>query len=161
MLAYRWREDMWAGHRAFAFASLGLLLGILIVFQFLFPRPENYKWGVYLLLFISMPAIFENFKTNVVDRLIGELSYPIYITHRGIFAIFGALYLKVTGAMPPGILTLSLVIGASALIYLMVDAPVDGFRHRLVRSKMRQNALIAEPAAPLLGSSVAATLNDS
>jgi peptidoglycan/LPS O-acetylase OafA/YrhL len=160
MLAYRWRGHMWTGHRIFAFVGLGVLLGILVVFQFLFPRPEFYKWGVYLLLFICMPAIFENFRTNPFDRMIGELSYPIYITHRGIFAIFGALYLKLTGAMPPGVLTLLLVIGASAIIYLAVDAPVDRFRHRLVRSKMRPNTLIEEPAAPPLGSSIAATLHD-
>jgi peptidoglycan/LPS O-acetylase OafA/YrhL len=160
MLAYRWRRNMGVGNRAFAFTGLAVLLCVLVMFQFLFPMPDNYKWGVYLLLFICMPAIFENFKANVFDRLIGELSYPIYITHRGIFAIFGALYLKLTGAMPPGVLTLLLVVGASAVIYLTIDAPVDRFRHRLVRSSLRANTHIAEPALPL-GSSIAAPMHDS
>ena len=161
MLAYQWRNNMWVGHRLFAFAGLGILLGTLVAFQFLFPQSEDYKWGVYVLLFIFMPAIFENFKTNVLDRLIGELSYPIYITHRGIFAIFGTLYLKLTGALPPGFLTLLLVVGASAIIYVTVDAPVDRFRHRLVRNRMRPSGHTTEAATPLLGPSAAASLKDS
>ncbi|MFZ0426422.1 MAG: acyltransferase [Xanthobacteraceae bacterium] len=161
MLAYRWREKMWVEHRAFAFAGLGLLLGILILFQFLLPQPEIYKWGVYLLLLICMPSIFENFKSNLFDRLIGELSYPIYITHHGIFVIFDALYLKLTGVLPPGILPLSLVIGASLIIYLAVEVPVDRFRHRLVRNNLRLNVQIVESAAPLLGVPLADTPKNS
>jgi len=149
MLAYRWRKILWADSRMLGLVGLSALLGIVVVFNFVFPWPEDYKWGVYSLLFIFMPAIFETFKTNAFDRLIGELSYPIYIIHRGIFAIVGQIYLKLEGTLPSGVVMLLLVVCAAGVIYFTVDAPVDRFRHWLVRNKIRPNIHITEVVTPL------------
>lgn len=144
MLAYRWRAALAAEHRSFAFSGLFALVAAIIAFPHLVPQPETYKWGLYLLLFIFMPAIFQAFRANAVDRLIGELSYPIYITHRGIVSIVGVIYMKLTGKLPSGLLLIILIVCASCLIFFAVDAPFDRFRHRLVRARMQSNAQIGE-----------------
>jgi peptidoglycan/LPS O-acetylase OafA/YrhL len=35
----------------------------------------------FLSFFLSIPFVFLLFKENIIDRFIGELSYPIYISH--------------------------------------------------------------------------------
>lgn len=150
MLAYRWRKKMWSENGMFAIVGLVVLVAAIVVFQYIFPQPRTFKWGLYFLLFIFMPAIFEKFRTNAVDRLIGELSYPIYITHRGIISIFGMIYLKLTGALPPGFVLLLLVVGVSSLLFFAVESPVDRFRHQLLRSKMHPDSQVSDLAAPLL-----------
>lgn len=137
MLAYRWRDTLAAENRSFALFGLLVLIVAIVSFGYVVPQVGTYKWGLYCLLFMFMPAIFETFRTNAADRLIGEFSYPIYITHRGIISIVGVIYFKLTGTLPAAPLLLLLIVFVSALLFFAVDAPVDRFRHRLVRSKMR------------------------
>ena len=45
------------------------------------------KWLTYLLFTLSIPTIFSFTKYNTFDKLLGELSYPIYISHALIISI--------------------------------------------------------------------------
>lgn len=150
MLAYHWRRSMLAGNRKVAFSGLLILVGGCVISPYALPEMDYYKWGLCLLLFVFMPAIFEALKNNTFDRLVGELSYPIYITHAGIISIFSAIYLKLTDAPPSGFLVLFLVISVSILIFLAVESPVDRFRHRLLRGKMRPDSQVTEVKGPVL-----------
>ncbi len=57
---------------------LAILLSIIIIFQQYF---DINKWIFYILFFFSLPFIFQASKNNKIDRYLGELSYPIYMTH--------------------------------------------------------------------------------
>lgn len=58
-----------------------LILILTLAFQYL---PIDYsvkKWFYYLVIMFSVPCIFDFTKKITTDRLIGELSYPIYLSH--------------------------------------------------------------------------------
>jgi peptidoglycan/LPS O-acetylase OafA/YrhL len=59
----------------------------LLIFNFYLPfANELNHWAFLIALFISMPFIFYFSKNFYYDRFLGELSYPIYISH--VFIIF-------------------------------------------------------------------------
>jgi peptidoglycan/LPS O-acetylase OafA/YrhL len=96
------------------------------------------------LLVLAIPFLFSLTRSNRLDKVIGELSYPLYISHMipVIAAQSGAF-----GHPHP------VVIGAAGLVlagcfYLAIDMPVERFRHRLLTQPMTSRASIAE-AAPL------------
>lgn len=60
-------------------AIWGSLVAISLFYNFI---PIPYKYPIYLVLFlISLPFVFMLTKNWKVDAYIGELSYPIYISH--------------------------------------------------------------------------------
>lgn len=88
-------------------------------------------------VFLAVPALFRQTRTNRWDRLIGELSYPIYISHILIIWVVGHGNYHVGKA---GFLTVSiLTIALSYALYRWIDLPMDSFRHRnLSPSKVAQ-----------------------
>ncbi len=60
-------------------------LAVMVVFTLFYeftPLPEALRVYAYVgALAVSLPSIFERFKTSRLDRELGELSYPIYICH--------------------------------------------------------------------------------
>lgn len=84
----------------------------------------------YGLVIVSIPFLFELTKRNRVDRLVGELSYPLYVVH--FFFIYGAR------AIAPDLAHSgrfsSICVGASLAlslaIYRFVIVPIDRWRER-------------------------------
>lgn len=73
------------------FMAVYFLFLILTIFYDTLPKvldlPINpLQWGYFFLLAILMPYAFKHFKDNKFDRFIGDLSYPVYISH--IFIIY-------------------------------------------------------------------------
>jgi peptidoglycan/LPS O-acetylase OafA/YrhL len=80
-------------------------------------------------LFLSISKLFELTKHNRTDRLLGELSYPLYLCH--VLVVWVAAII-----VPPGAgwnrATVALTsICAAGMIYFYVDRRVDKIRHRL------------------------------
>ena len=67
-----------------------ILIGIL--FYPLAYSGEYIKWSFYIVFAFALPFVFELFKRSDIDRKIGELSYPIYITHMLVAAVIINLY---------------------------------------------------------------------
>lgn len=87
----------------------------------------------HLLFFaISIPVVFKYTKSNRVDRLVGELSYPAYILH---FPIL--LFLKDYSVSHPqyftfvslGTLVAIISCCLGLVVYHLVDKRVDNYRH--------------------------------
>lgn len=55
-------------------------ISILISYQFL-PHEELKQIILFIISFISIPFIFNLLKNNKIDRYVGELSFPIYLSH--------------------------------------------------------------------------------
>ncbi|MGO4415500.1 acyltransferase family protein [Cupriavidus sp. KB_39] len=83
---------------------------------------------LYLLaVFISIPAIFHLSKSSRVDRWIGELSYPVYLSQMMVIPLC-------SGAFGPG--NIYPVIGSiaiSVLVVLVIDRPIEKFRQARVK----------------------------
>jgi peptidoglycan/LPS O-acetylase OafA/YrhL len=87
---------------------------------------------LYLLaVFISIPAIFHLSKSSGVDRWIGELSYPVYLSQMMVIALCN-------GAFGPGnVYPVLGSIAISVLVVLFIDRPIEKFRQARVKKAGR------------------------
>ena len=80
---------------------------------------------MYPIAFLAVPWLFFITKSNKLDRSIGELSYPLYLSHtmvlRFVQHIISSKYSPIIA------IVLSLVI--SWLIYRYIARPIDNWRH--------------------------------
>ena len=115
-----------------------LILGfcfLLIIGAGMIGRYASLRNNLYLLspifigvVFLSIPKLFELTKFIKADRYIGELSYPLYISHMLVIWIADLSVIK--GGVHEKALILFGSIIFSILIYELVDKRVDQFRHR-------------------------------
>ena len=83
---------------------------------------------------LLVPRLFKLSKANVLDRHLGELSYPIYISH--ITAIWFAHFLFPSQTvLIRGSLALFGTVMASLALYLVIDRPVDRWRQALLHRR--------------------------
>ncbi len=77
----------------------------------------------------GVPFLFGACRYNLFDRRLGDLSYPIYISHMTVFMFlrhqFEPLDIKYGGAI-----YISGVLLASIVAYLLIERPVDRWRHQ-------------------------------
>jgi len=88
---------------------------------------ESFKWFLYTGFALSMPALFLMSRNSAVDRLVGELSYPVYITHMIVLSIAGAVGKK-AGIEIGGLTLFLLTLPLSLILVLWVEAPIARYR---------------------------------
>jgi len=66
--------------KKFSIYSFFFYLSFLLSYQF-FPHERTKQLVLFLFSFVFIPFIFKLFKNSKVDRFIGELSFPVYISH--------------------------------------------------------------------------------
>lgn len=87
-------------------------------------------------LFLLIPKVFAKSKNNKFDRYLGELSYPIYVSHVLIIWIV-ELFTK-TGSPSQRLLIGIASIATAILIYHLIDKKVDAFRHARFAKETRR-----------------------
>jgi len=91
------------------------------------------EWLYILLITISVPFIFKLTNKMQIDRLLGELSYPIYLSHSLIIVCllkFGVIQ------MTTSLSTLIIIIYTilfSCILYYLLEKPIERFRQRRVK----------------------------
>jgi peptidoglycan/LPS O-acetylase OafA/YrhL len=90
----------------------------------------------YFIFILSLPFVFILSSRNLIDRKIGELSYPVYITHILILAaiypvIFNHLNLN-SNLLGPISFILAVIL--SLLLNKVVQEPIDKYRHKKLLS---------------------------
>jgi peptidoglycan/LPS O-acetylase OafA/YrhL len=123
MLVYRSMRTRRAGPAAAWLALCGLLTATLTLSALpggWAPRVVFYAYVVW-----ALPLAFQATRTNRFDRYLGELSYPVYLSHLLVISV--ALYSGWSGR-PLAALIVLLVIAASVLIHELVQKPVDRYR---------------------------------
>lgn len=85
-------------------------------------------WAAYLVFAASLPFVFACWRNSNFDRLIGEISYPLYIVHG---LIIGIVFDRVPGShVALEFFACGFSVAAAALIFFCIDRPVDAWRHR-------------------------------
>ena len=108
------------------------MLILKIFYQFI---PLAYKQMIYfIVLLVAIPAIFIYTKRNRVDKYVGELSYPIYISH--IFILNATTYKMLEGEHQTKLyfLSISLTILFSMMLVHLLIRPIEGFRQGRLRA---------------------------
>ncbi len=93
--------------------------------------PFSGKLFIYLFaFFISIPFVFILFKRNNSDRYIGELSYPIYISHILLLMVLSYFKIPVLGGQ--GLTLVILTICFSFLLNKFVSEKIENIRQKRI-----------------------------
>jgi peptidoglycan/LPS O-acetylase OafA/YrhL len=112
--------------------TLSLILFILFFFKLNFPR----KTTLYFILFASaLPFIFKYTKRLKIDNKIGELSYPVYISHMFVYTLIGGL--GFTQYLGKGLTVAIFSILFSMLLNRFVAEPMEKFRQNRVSKHLK------------------------
>lgn len=113
---------------AYFFALLGVI-GYLCYFSLLLPRlGEGTYWLYYAMVFIAIAVLFQHTKVSKRDSYIGELSYPMYISHLPVLWMAGS-YCKAENLI-------YVVIPLTLLVSMFLNRMqnfVDDYRHFLIK----------------------------
>jgi len=91
---------------------------------------EASYWWSYLVAFFLLPIVFDASRYSEKDRIIGDLSYPIYISH---LMIIWVLYFLLNKPLD-GIVYFAIPLTIIFSIFLnRIQARIDVLRHALVR----------------------------
>jgi peptidoglycan/LPS O-acetylase OafA/YrhL len=74
--------------------------------------------------FLAVPFVFDLTKDSKIDNFFGKISYPFYIVHFLIVALFEEFWEEYSIS-----LLLIVVIAAALLIHLLIEVPIDKWRH--------------------------------
>jgi peptidoglycan/LPS O-acetylase OafA/YrhL len=112
---------------------LVFVIGITLFFQYIPVGLEYKQWSYYILIAITTPFIFNFTKRSKIDHWIGELTYPVYMSHIFIFLILGYLY-KYTKIGPEysGLVTIICSILFSAILIKYFIEPIERIRQKRV-----------------------------
>ena len=127
LLVYRSMRSRTSSKPVQQLAMAGLLALTLTLSAF--PGGWLVRVGFYAYCAWALPLAFELTRRNRVDRYLGELSYPIYLTHLLVISV--ALYSGWTGTRL-AVLIVVLVLCASTALHELVQRPVDRLRGRWV-----------------------------
>ncbi len=111
--------------RRFVWALFGATVGLILTLLRL-PIPTRIPlfYGFFVL---ALPFLFSLTKKSAIDRYIGQLSYPIYLSH-------WILVLSILATTPDPehnvFLTLLLTLAAAIMLLRYVERPIDVYRQR-------------------------------
>ncbi len=123
MLIYRSMKHRSASVPIQRVALAGLIAAALVLAVF----PDHWitRLAFYGYCAWALPLAFQLTRLNRVDRYLGELSYPVYLTHLLVISV--AIYSGWTGPRL-AILIVVMVAAASIVLHEGVQKPVDRFR---------------------------------
>jgi peptidoglycan/LPS O-acetylase OafA/YrhL len=88
-------------------------------------------WVLYVTFALSIPFIFECTKHWYADRVIGELSYPLYLIHGLVVGLVYHRWAAPHGVAPDALAALSLSILAAWAVNVGIEAPIEMRRYKL------------------------------
>lgn len=83
----------------------------------------------------AIPYIFELTRRSRIDRVIGELSYPVYLVHVPLlYLVMPHLKqaLPALGLIPDYFVLAALSLATAFAIWWLIDRPIDAWRHRML-----------------------------
>lgn len=151
MLAHRfYQRTDWKNFNPKALSIIGWTSVVLFVFSAPLRPPPSIMFFFSMLWACTIPFIFELTHRSTIDRMIGELSYPVYLVHLPL-QTHVLPWLKRLPVLnkTPGIIVLSAIsILAAILIWWLIDRPVDNWRHRMLTRSARRSTGDLKAATP-------------
>ncbi|MFN0040739.1 MAG: acyltransferase family protein [Burkholderiales bacterium] len=141
----------------FALLALGGALGLADTMESWQPGMPIHRWlriPMFALLAAGIPALFAATRNWRVDRQIGELSYPLYVSHFLVIWVAGLAFSDVTSGIARVMVVACAILAAIAL-YKCIDTPIDRFRQARLkkRSPSALKSLEGMPASELSAAS--------
>ena len=132
LLAHRWyNSNNSIINKRMSFISLIIIIISTFMFQY-FESDGLLKKYIYLSLFACcVPFIFEATKNNKIDKVIGETSYPIYITHGLIGLIIVSLIPKIGNRA--GIINLLISFIFAILFNQIIFKYIESYRQKRIK----------------------------
>ena len=96
----------------------------------------------FMYCMLAIPILFNQFKNSKLDRRIGELSYPVYISHILVISLFSTLPYPYLGQSWFIVLFTILF---SFLLQILISDPIEKYRQRRIRE-----VLPNDPQQPLI-----------
>jgi peptidoglycan/LPS O-acetylase OafA/YrhL len=121
---------------------------LLTVFYYYLPGGKTERSWTFLVLFAAaVPVIFQLTKDWVIDRWIGDFSYPIYIAHLLCFRLVP----NIGGPLWSPLIKLAIMLVSAFVIVIAIEHPLDRFRYALARQIGRRRTVVVA-AAPAISS---------
>lgn len=74
-----YKKLAWIKRNLSLWQMYGGIVSSLMIFGWLFTYTSSWQWLFFLLIMAALPVLFSS--SNNMDRLLGELSYPVYLSH--------------------------------------------------------------------------------
>ena len=125
----RWRYPRWTGW---------LFLAAIVAYahsfwtplvQHISNTPETL--GFYALVCVATPFLFLASRTSKIDRLIGDLSYPVYACQFMVIAFANGLTASAVSTRHT--LALVVILSLSVVLVVTIDYPIDRLRQRIAK----------------------------
>lgn len=127
--------------KAVGWGAAAVLIGFCLGFQWLPVQPLTARWITYAVVAVTVPPIFHAFKDNRIDRWIGDLSYPVYLSQ---LIVIG---LVMTFNPPFGYWVAILgTFAISAAILVLVEHPVDRWRQKRLIARQAGDSPLRQAA---------------
>jgi peptidoglycan/LPS O-acetylase OafA/YrhL len=137
ILGYRWYKQIekWPRSTRYGWLALLAVITFSISYQFVFPTSGNEvkRWVYYSLVMPLIPFVFVAFKNIRFDRAIGELSFPLYLSHN-IFIYIIMQLLNYKGTFSSILVVASSLLFSYLLIKVVIN-PLDQIRQARVAGK--------------------------
>jgi peptidoglycan/LPS O-acetylase OafA/YrhL len=128
MLAFRLKGFLVPRVQAALKSYFLLFFGLLFVYKTLPPLVAE---PLFLLLtFIGLPALFAQTQASKIDGWIGDLSYPMYLTHIMVRWLMLGTSAQAFSSVAPGKLLVATIL-FSILFVFCLEKPLDRWRHSL------------------------------
>lgn len=127
-----WRVYPWVRdhrHAAWFGAAAATVLAICVVVPPLWTAPDldqPVAWLFYVLVAVCTPALFALTRRWRFDNVLGQLSYPVYLSH--ILVIDTVARLPLPRALDRGLVATIATLALSALLYVAIDRPIERLR---------------------------------
>jgi peptidoglycan/LPS O-acetylase OafA/YrhL len=133
--------------RALGWAATAALLAYIVGYSWLPLEPLASRWVTYAVVAAATPWVFHAFKDVRLDRWVGDLSYPIYLSQ---LIVIGAVLVY----EPPYPIWTAIVctLVVSVLVLVLIEHPVDRWRQRRVLDRVGPKA--PDPAAGVASATV-------
>ena len=136
-LSHQWlmpRMGAYLDHRGLQYGALLLFTANVVAYPVL---PASWRFSVLVAgLFLVLPLLMACQRRHRLDRLLGDLSYPVYIVHWLVLSVLGTAFSHLP-ALPTAArlgMTLLAVLSAAWLLERLVARRVEGWRDRFRRA---------------------------
>ena len=143
VLSYRaWNAQPDATSFIAGLMPLAGLVGLIAAYHYVPLGESEKRWMFLLLLAFALPRIFNATRHSILDRRIGDLSYPLYIVHLLCFSLLAPWF---SGPWKTPLLVAA-ALGCAMILALAVERPGERFRRALTRSWITLRGLSWGPA---------------